>query len=567
MQAISSPATITVNRFLLTRFIDSGIHFGDTLEGSMKHLLRALVIIAGVLLLVVVGLSFLFNVNDFRPMLETELSGKLGRQVKLGGLKLALLSGGVSADDLSVADNPAFGNTPFLQAKSLAISVDLSRLIFSRKLNVTGLTIAQPEIVLMQAPSGEWNYSSLGAKDAKKDVAPGSSSTPSLDLSVKLVKITDGRLTMGRTKSAVKPQVFDKVNVEVRDFAADSAFPFSVTADVPGGGQLKIDGKAGPIDSSDAAMTPVEANLSLQHVDLVAAGFVEPASGFAGVISLDGTSSSDGRTLQSKGRVTADRLKLAKNGTPAAKAVTFDFANAYSLQKHTGVLNKGSVHIGKAEAEITGTYDLQGQFAVVNMKVSGPNMPLQDLEAMLPAFGIVLPSGSSLQGGTAHVAMVCQGPTDRLVTAGTLGLANTKLVGFDLGSKIKTIAALAGIKTAADTDIQTFSANVRSDPSGITVENLSFIAPTIGELSGAGTVSESRALDFKMLVKLHNSGGLLSAVSQNGEISVPFFIKGTASNPAFAPDVKGMAKTQVDSLKSDGIKKAKGLLDGFLNKK
>jgi hypothetical protein len=28
-----------------------------------------------------------------------------------------------------------------------------------------------------------------------------------------------------------------------------------------------------------------------------------------------------------------------------------------------------------------------------------------------------------------------------------------------------------------------------------------------------------------------------------------------------------MAKTQVDSLKSDGIKKAKGLLDGFLNKK
>ena len=67
-------------------------------------------------------------------------------------------------------------------------------------------------------------------------------------------------------------------------------------------------------------MTPVEANLSLQHVDLVAAGFVEAGSGFAGVISLDGSSSSDGRTLHSKGRVTADRLKLAKNG-PALDSV------------------------------------------------------------------------------------------------------------------------------------------------------------------------------------------------------------------------------------------------------
>ena len=160
--------------------------------------------------------------------------------------------------------------------------------------------------------------------------------------------------------------------------------------------------------------------------------------------------------------------------------------------------------------------------------------------------------------------MVAEGSTERLVTTGSLGLANTKLVGFDLGSKIKTIASLAGINAATDTDIQTFSANVRSDPSGIGVQNLSFVAPSIGELSGSGTVSESRALDFKMLVKLRGSGGLLSAVSQTGDVSVPFFIKGTASNPSFVPDVKGMAKSEVNNLKSDGVKAAKGLWTGFL---
>src|SRR5258708_29985096 len=109
MQAASSTIIATVNRFLLMCFIGSWALgnsprngawplrrtalcelVGDTLEGSMKHLLRAVVIIAGVLLLAVAGLSFFFNVNDFRPLLEAELSGKLGREVKLGGLKMAI---------------------------------------------------------------------------------------------------------------------------------------------------------------------------------------------------------------------------------------------------------------------------------------------------------------------------------------------------------------------------------------------------------------------------------------------------------------------------------------------
>ncbi len=536
----------------------------------MKHLFRAVAILAGILIVAVVGFSFFFNANDFRPTLEAELSKALGRQVTLGKLTLKVLSGGVSADDLSVADNPTFSRDPFVRAKSLAISVDLMPLILSRKLIVTGLTIVQPEIVLLQAPSGEWNYSSLGTKSAKAEAAPSantSASSAPLDLSVKLIKVTDGRLTLGRTLSPIKPQVFDKVNVEVRDFSPGAAFPYSMTAEVPGGGQLKLDGKAGPINSVDTAQTPAEANLSLQHVDLVAAGFIEPASGFAGVISLDGDSSFDGHKVQSHGKVKADQLKLAKNGKRAARPVEFDFANTFDVQNHSGVLNKGNVFIGSAAASVTGTYNLQGQFAVLNLKVAGPNMALGELAAMLPAFGIELPAGSSLQGGSAHVNMTCQGSTDRLVTTGSLGLSNTKLVGFDLASKIKTVASLAGIKTAADTEIQTFTANVRSDPSGINVSALSFVAPALGELSGDGTVSESRALDFKMLAKIRNSGGLLSVVSQNGELSVPFFIKGTASSPAFQPDVKGMAKNEVNSLKSDGVKAAKGLLDGFLGKK
>jgi AsmA protein len=51
------------------------------------------------------------------------LTAALGRQVKVGNLSLSLLSGGVTADNISIADDPAFSKTPFVQAKSLNVGV------------------------------------------------------------------------------------------------------------------------------------------------------------------------------------------------------------------------------------------------------------------------------------------------------------------------------------------------------------------------------------------------------------------------------------------------------------
>src|SRR5713101_209263 len=111
----------------------------------MRRILRSIAIVVVLLLVVFISLPFLVNINQFRPMLEYSLSSALGREVTVGNLKLAILSGGAGADDLSIADDPAFSRTPFLRAKSLKITVELPPLIFSRKLNVTGITIDQPE--------------------------------------------------------------------------------------------------------------------------------------------------------------------------------------------------------------------------------------------------------------------------------------------------------------------------------------------------------------------------------------------------------------------------------------
>jgi AsmA protein len=133
----------------------------------MRRIFKWAGIFVAVLVVVVVSLPFLINVNEFKPRLESELSTALNREVKLGNLKLALLSGEVTADDLSVAEDQAFGKPAFIRAKSLGVGAEIWPFQMSRKLIVTYLTIDQPEIALVQAPSGNWNFSSLGAKTKK----------------------------------------------------------------------------------------------------------------------------------------------------------------------------------------------------------------------------------------------------------------------------------------------------------------------------------------------------------------------------------------------------------------
>ncbi len=258
---------------------------------------------------------------------------------------------------------------------------------------------------------------------------------------------------------------------------------------------------------------------------------------------------SDGKQANSSGNATADKLKLSPKGSPSQKTVNLKYATTYDLQKQAGRLTQGDVSVGKAVAKLGGTYDLNGDSAALNMKLNADNMPVDDLETMLPPLGVTLPSGSSLQGGTLSSDLTIVGPVSKLVITGPVKLADTKLHGFDMGSKMSAISALAGIKTGQDTAIQVFSSNVHVAPSGIQTENVNLVVPSIGTLTGAGTVSPENTLDYKMTASLNGTG--VSALSQFAGVgggkggSIPFFIQGTAANPKFVPDVKGMLGSQL----------------------
>ncbi len=527
----------------------------------MRRIFKWLGIVVAVLLAGIVAVPFFINVDQFRPMLQQELSAALNREVKLGNLKLSLWAGEVTADDLSVGEDQAFGKPAFVQAKSLKVGAEIWPFLMSRKLIVTYLTIDQPEIALVQAPSGDWNFSSLGGKAKRAAPAtPAAGGTP-LDLSVKLVKISNGRFTLSRTVGHWKPLVLEQVNLELRDFSATTAFPFTLATKVAGGGTIQVEGKAGPIHPTDSARTPVTLTMKGAQLDLAGTGFSDFAPDIAGLISFDGTGSSDGRVMQLEAKLKAEKLKLSKRGTPATRPVELDFTVRHNLGLHSGTVRKGDIHIGSAPARLTGSYAELGETMTLHMTLAGPNMPVQELETLLPPLGVVLPAGTHLEGGTASVMLTMDGPADKLVTAGTLALHHTKLAGFNLPQKMATVEKLAGIKAGPDTEIETLSATVRAAPEGVSAQDMKLLVPALGELSGAGSVNPANELDFKMSAMVHTSG-LLAAV---GNTPIPFTVQGTCANPVFRPDVKAMVKEKVKSIESQAGGFLKGLLGGKKN--
>ncbi|MFY9845453.1 MAG: AsmA family protein [Terriglobales bacterium] len=536
----------------------------------MKPAVKISAIVVAVLIVLIIAIPFLVDVNNFRPQIESNLGAALGRPVKVGNLGLSIFSGSVEADQLSIADDPKFSSAPFIQAKTLKVGVELLPLIFSKQLNVTNLTIDHPEITLLRDRDGVWNFSSLGNQAGKQPAQPKSSSSGSTNpkVSVDELDLKDGTITVGSMTGKRKPIVYDKVNVAMRNFSFTSKFPITVSVELPGGGSLKLDGSAGPINPTDASLTPVDAKVTLKKVDLAQSAVVDPELGLTGSADFDGTLTSDGNIAKASGTLKATSLKLVPKGSPATVPVQVVFTVEHDLKNETGKLVQGNVTIGKALAQMSGTYNMRSDTTSVQMKLTGQGMPVDDLEAMLPALGVVLPTGSKLKGGTLSLAIESNGPLNKLVSTGWVKMNNAELAGFNLGSKLSALSAVTGKQpgTGSDTKIENLSSDVRNSPEGTRLDKLNVVIPSLGTVTGAGTISADKALDFKVIANLAGVGAGVTKVVGAGSGGIPITIGGTTSNPTFMPDMKGMATDKIKGLANVGKTPVSGL-GGLLGKK
>jgi len=547
----------------------------------MDRKLRNILIAVAIVIVILVIVPFLIPVNQFKPTIEAKASAALGRQVQLGNLSLSLLTGSLSAENLVVADDPKFSQTPFLTAKGVRVGVAMMPLIFSRTLDITSVTIKDPQVTLLHNPAGQWNYSSIGgaAANTANNKAEQQNNSSS-DLSINKLSLENGTIIVGYVGNP-KRTTYDHVTVEASNISARAKFPVSVSADLPGGGKFKLDGNAGPLDASDAALTPVDAKLTASSLNLGSTGFIEPNTGLGGLLDLDATLTSAQGQAETKGNAKLSKALFIQGGSPSSVPLLLDFNTKYDLAKQSGTVHGTTLKIGGATAQVSGTYNNAGENTIVNVKVDGQNMPAKDLAAFLPAVGIRLPNGASIESGTLSENLTMAGPTTNLVTSGNAGIFSVRLVGFDLGSKMSSISALTGLKSGKDLDIEKMTANLRMTRDGLRADNYIAVLPAFGQIVGAGTLDAKNNLDFKMAATLKsgvanvaNPTGALSQVMGGGSsgcksgVTVPFKIEGTTADPKFVPDVGGVAagmlKTQLGCAGS-GLTGAKNLNPTNLN--
>ncbi len=717
--------------------------------------------VVALFVIVAISLPLFLNADSFRTKIETTLTQSLGRKVTIGKLSLSVWSGGLVAENTTIADDATFSNQPFIQADSVTIKVELLPLIFDKKLVIQGFEMDSPKIQLLRAANGTWNYSTIGASSTQ---ASQSAETKQAfpNLTVGRVEIKDGRITVGggpgTSGAGATNRVYEKVDLDVKDFAFTKSFPFTVSADLPAGGSVDLKGTAGPINEKDASLTPFAGHLEVKHLDPLAAGFVDasdgvtgtidnlvldaawsgsqmhvskllvdtpkltlvsnnapkkpkpanaegasmldnisvddaqvkngtitlataghtggavysqvnaqvskattkssspftasatlpgggslsatgtagpfnqqnnagtpldaqvtlkhfaigsagvlpPDAGIDGVADLQAKIQSNGQTLNANGTVQIAGIKLAKDGTPSPKPVQVQFTVSQNEQADSGTIQQAVVTVGRAVVNLSGTYQTNGPTTNLNLKVVGNAMPIDELEAFLPALGVHLPQGSRLQGGTLTTTLAVTGSSANPMISGPVQVSNTQLAGFDLGSKLQALSSITGGKigssTGSGTTIRSLSMNVTQQGGAIRTDKIALDVAGVGTATGAGAVSAGGALNYNMLLKLTGltggSGGTSQAATAGGTAGlvgalsgfipgggatggaiggiagsamkngIPVAIGGTTSNPTFTPNMASLATSAAQGLlggKTQGATGKKSTADPLSN--
>lgn len=550
----------------------------------LKIALAIVVIVAAI----VVITPLFVNGAALKPTVESKLSSALGRRVTLGSLSFSLLSGSLVANNIAIADDPAFSASPFVRASELKVGVEVLPLLFHHQVNITRLVIDQPAIQLIQNQAGKWNFSTIGAATPNQPGSPAESSreprqNPSRppasansaeansaqpaaapNLTVAELQISNGSASVSSVPPAGHPFVYSDVNLTVKNFSFTSSFPFDLSAALPAKGSLKLNGTAGPISIDDADESPFQASLHISGFDPVGAGLIAPSAGISGVADVDAQTRSNGTTVSTTGKVKAQHLQLARTGSPSPEPINIDFNLSNNLRDRTGHVSDVAIHAGSAAAHITGNYRFTPASVLLDLHLAAPGMPVDPIEKLLPAFGIKLPSGSQLQGGTLSANLNVTGPVTATTIAGPVSIDNSNLAGFDLGSKIEGLNPFGS--RSGGTQIKTVAANINAAPQMTTISTINVDLPQLGTATGSGTVAPSGALNFNVVATLTGSNattalgnlvnqgvnqvrGLIGGFLHPGQTTqprankgIPLTITGTASSPKIRANLTALLK-------------------------
>ena len=429
---------------------------------------RTLLIVLGsvlaLIVAVVLAIPLFLSADAFRNEIESTLSASLGRKVSLGKLDLSVWSGSLVAQNSTVADDPAFSTQPFFETSLLKIKIELLPLLIRHEIHITGFTIDSPHITLLRAANGIWNYSTISSA-AHKPTTDKQSNTMVPNLTVGHLTITNGQMTVNIEPAPGEPvtprRTYDQLDIDAKNFAFDKSFPFTVSARLPGDGTVSIGGSAGPVNQHDASLTPFNAHFEIKHLDPLAAGFVDNATGITGLINaIDVQAAWNGQQLHLTNLlIDSPKLTFVRTNTPTAAKPpsTPNSSNMLSTLTADHLQIKNGVTTITAPGQATPAVYQQLNAEINNFSPT-TGSPFK-LNAQIPGGGSLAADGNA---GPLNQSNAAATPLNAHAALTHVDLASSGIIAPDAG-----ISGLANIDLRALSDGQTLNASISANIQGL----------------------------------------------------------------------------------------------------
>jgi AsmA protein len=489
------------------------------------------------LLLALLAIPRIIDINTYRGQIVAQLEQTLGRSVKLGAMDLSVVpSVKVKVDEVEIGDDPQFAAGHFVKAKSVKLQMGLWSLLRGDP-QVSGIELAQPEVVLIKAPDSKWNWSTLKPLQSEKQ----DSSTAPFDLLV-----SDGRFTLiDRNVAPPSEKTYTGVNVALDDFSPRRAFDFVIGLTMPGeqAGKLEIAGEAGPVDASDSALTPIDARLKLDQVEVSSLeslfGVQSPRAGtLTADVEVKGKLA---EALTADGEIKAEQFRLVEGVEPSNTPLDANFKLTAKAEKKTPEqselslkLDECEVGLGKTRANVTGQITRLPDQPTFDLQLRGDQMALDSLLESAYALGFGPPPGTKASGA-ATVNLRATGEAKAIALNGQAEIRDLKFQSASLPQAIQIselklncnpqeIAASPFRATLSRTSVefnnlkisdysQQPRAHLEIATTNAQVDDLIKIAESFGarpDATGAGTATLRAAIDT-------NLGQTTSAMTINGQ--------------------------------------------------
>jgi len=421
------------------------------------------IVLAILAIIVVAAVVFAatFDVNRYRPTVQSELEKRLNRKVTLGDMHLSVLPPRFRVQNISIADDPHFNTqNPFVQAQELDVSVKLLPLL-KKSVQVDSVELKRPSVELIKNQQGVWNFASIGSNPEVAQPEPGRPTPAGLgrapqpstttapkpapaeeQFALGELAISDGQVAITDSQAKNPRTVYDHIDVTLRNFAPERPFWLDAAAHLPGPGnqEARLEDKGGPIVQDQPAATPFHGTLKLKQVRVAGLAKFLNSPAFA---NTDGIVSGETRIDSESGKITLGGQTNIQNprvhGIDLGYPVTAQYDLTEDLAADLITLRNVLLKLGAAPLAISGTVNAGPTPAQLDVNLKASNVSIAEAAKLAAAFGTALPAGTSVSG-TASADIQVRGAAEKLGLNGTLSAHNVQMSGRDIPQSVQVPA-------------------------------------------------------------------------------------------------------------------------------